>query len=100
MCEWCVVNNQVETIALGLPASNASRIECCGHDRGVDDAQALDAVDAQLRIDDGGRLDAHAAGAARMEECRGSVTDIRLDRRLVVRDRSRDELSFDQAAYR
>ncbi len=46
-------------------------IECCRHDRSVDDTQAFDAVDAQLWIDDRGRLGTHAAGAARMEVCRG-----------------------------
>ena len=77
-----------------------SRIQCCRHDRGVDDAQALNAVDPQLRIDDCARLGTHATGAARMEECGGSGADIRLDRRLVVGDRSGSELFFDQVAYR
>ena len=43
-----------------------------GHDAAVDDAQALDAVHAQLGIDDGERVArrAHLAGAGRMEDRR------------------------------
>ena len=71
-------------------------VESGGHDRSVDDTQALYAIDAQLRIDDGGRVGAHAAGAARMEVGRGAGADIRLDRRLVVGDRGGSKLCFDQ----
>lgn len=34
-------------------------VESGGHDRSVDDTQALYAIDAQLRINDGGRVGAH-----------------------------------------
>ena len=36
------------------------------HDRGIDDAQTVDAVDPQLGVHDGARVRSHAAGANQM----------------------------------
>ena len=49
-----------------------------GHHRGVDDTQALDAVDPQLRIDHGIGVAAHFAGAGGVPECRSLCADERL----------------------
>lgn len=56
------------------------------HDGRVDDAQIADAVDAQARIDDGGRVGgrAHLAGAHRMVDGHGQVTDGTLPVQIVV----------------
>ena len=55
------------------------------HDRGVGDAQALDPVDPEPRIDDGVDLAAHAAGADRMQVGDAAHADF-LDHLLVALD--------------
>jgi hypothetical protein len=53
------------------------------HHRRVDDAQALEAVDAQLIVDDGLRVLAHAAGADGVIDGEGRARD-RVAHRLVA----------------
>ena len=56
--------------------------------------------DTQPRIDDGGRIAAHAACPARMEEGRGAGANVLLDRGLIIVNRAGRQLCFDQIANR
>ena len=70
------------------------------HDAGVGDAQAVDAADAQARIDHGHVVDAHPAGADRMEHGVAGAADPGVQVRIALDLRTRHALALDLAGDR